>query len=558
MRGLMMSTPLLVSALIEHAGTVHHDQEVVSRSVEGPIHRSTWAQVRARSKRLAWALDARLGLAPFDRVATLAWNGYRHLELYYAVSGAGRVCHVLNPRLAPDQLVYIVNHAADRALFVDANLLPVVEPLLGRLETLRAVVVMTDRAHMPESRIPGLLCYEELLAACPAEDHAWPELDENDAAALCYSSGTTGEPKGVLYSHRSTVLHALAVGLPDAFDLGVGRAVLPVVPMFHVMAWGIPYTAAITGAKLVLPGPRLDGDSLFQLMDEEGVEFAAGVPTIWHGLLATMRREGRAPRGLRRTLIGGSAPPPAMVEAFEREFGVEVRQGWGMTETSPVGSINVLKPAQRRLPEAERLRRKTFQGTPPFGVRLEIVDEAGQPLPHDGRTSGRLLAQGFWVCRGYYRQEGDAVRDGWLDTGDIATLDADHCMHIVDRAKDLIKSGGEWISSITVENAAVSHPGIAMAAVIAIPDERWGERPLLIAVPAAGATPDRDGLLAWLRELLPSWQVPDDIVLVDALPIGATGKVLKARLRAQYRDHRHRDGAREDPEDAGGSALASK
>ncbi|MEK0082074.1 long-chain fatty acid--CoA ligase [Benzoatithermus flavus] len=541
MRGLMMEVPLLVSSLIEHGGTVHHDQEVVSRSVEGPIHRATWAQIRERSKRLARALGAILGLEPFDRVATLAWNGFRHLELYYGISGSGRVCHVLNPRLAPDQLVHIVDHAADRALFVDLDLLPIVEPLLGRLETVRSVVVMTDRTHMPETKLSGVHCYEELITACPADDYRWPELDENDAAGLCYTSGTTGEPKGVLYSHRSTVLHAMTIGLSDYFDLGAGRAVLPAVPMFHVMAWGIPHAAALTGAKLVLPGPRLDGDSLFALVEQEQIEFACGVPTVWHGLLTTMRHHGRAPVGLRRVLVGGSAPPLSMVEAFEREFGVEVRQGWGMTETSPVGCVNTPKPALRDLSEAERLRRKTWQGMPIFGVRLEVVDEEGRPVPHDGITNGRLLAQGPWVCSGYYRRENRAVRDGWLDTGDIATMDADGCVHIVDRAKDLIKSGGEWISSIAsiaVENVAASCPGIAMAAVIAVPDERWGERPLLIAVPATGVVPDRDRVLVFLGECLPKWQVPDDVVFVDALPIGGTGKVLKARLRAQYRDHR--------------------
>lgn len=538
MRGLMMDVPLLVSSLIEHAGTVHHDQEVVSRTVEGPIRRTSWAEVRARAKRLASALGTRLGLGPFDRVATLAWNTHRHLELYYAVSGSGRVCHPLNPRLAPDQLAYILNHAADRALFVDVNLLPLVEPLLGRLETAPAVVVMTDRAHMPDTGIPGLLCYEDLLAVGTAEGYDWPELDERDAAGLCYSSGTTGDPKGVLYSHRSTVLHAMAVSLPDAFDLGVGRVVLPVVPMFHVMAWGVPYAAALTGTKLVLPGPKLDGDSLFELMGQERVELALGVPTVWHGLLATMRREGRVPKGLKRTLVGGSAPPLAMVEAFEREFGIEMRQGWGMTETSPVGSINAPRPSERRLPEAERLQLKLRQGVPLFGVQVEIVGDDGRPLPHDGATSGRLLIRGPWVCSAYYRRDGSDVRDGWLDTGDIATLDADGRVHIVDRAKDLIKSGGEWISSIAVESAAASCPGIAMAAVIAVPDERWGERPFLIAVPAAGAEPSREQILAFLRERLPAWQVPDEVAFVAALPIGATGKVLKARLREEYRQKR--------------------
>ena len=539
MRGLMMQMPLLISSLLQHAGTVHHDQEVVSRAADGTLTRSSYREVLERSGRLAHALD-RLGLAPFDRVATLAWNSARHLELYFAVPGSGRICHVVNPRLAPDQLAYVLNHAADRALFVDPDLLPLVEAVAPRLAAVPTVVVLADRAGLPEApNLPHVRCYEDLLAACPAS-YPWPALDENDAAALCYSSGTTGAPKGVLYSHRSTVLHAMAVGLPDAFDLGVEKAVLPVVPMFHVMAWGIPYAAALTGAKLVLPGPRLDGDSLFELMEEERVDLAAGVPTVWHGLLAAMRRRGRAPHGLKRTLIGGAAPSLAMIEAFERDFGVEVRQGWGMTETSPVGSLNVLRPKMRDRPEAERLAHKTHQGYAPFGVCLEIVDEEGRPLPHDGEAPGRLMVRGPWVCSGYYRQEAEGPENGWLDTGDIATMDGDGCVHLVDRAKDLIKSGGEWISSIALENLAVGYPGIAMAAVIAVPDEHWGERPLLIAVPAAGAAPDHIGVLAYLRERLPSWQVPDDVVFADALPIGATGKVLKARLREEYRDHQSR------------------
>jgi fatty-acyl-CoA synthase len=536
MQGMMMQVPLLVSSIVEHAGAVHHDQEVVSRTEAGSIHRTTYGAVRRRSLRLARALDA-LGLAPFDRVATLAWNGWRHLELYFGVSGAGRVCHPVSPRLPPEHLYYILDHAADRALFVDPDLVPLVEPLLPRLPALRAVVVLAEPGHTALSRLPGALSYEALLAAASAGD-TWPELDEHAAAGLCYSSGTTGEPKGVLYSHRATVLHAMTLALPDAGDLAVGRSVLPVVPMFHVMAWGIPHAATLAGARLVLPGPRLDGDSLFQLMDAEAVELAAGVPTIWHGLLAAMRRHGRAPRGLRRTLVGGAAPPPSMIAAFEREFGVELRQGWGMTETGPLASVNLVKPALRSTPEEARLRHKAKQGAPPFGVRLEIVDEDGRPLPHDGAARGRLLARGPWVCAGYYRRDDRPVRDGWLDTGDIATMDGDGCIEIVDRAKDLIKSGGEWISSIAVENAALGHPDIAAAAAIAMPDERWGERPLLIAVPAAGAPPDRNTFLAWLAERLPRWQVPDDVVFVAALPLGATGKVLKARLREEYRRHR--------------------
>ena len=532
MRGRMMDTPLLVSSLIEHAGRVHGDQEIVTRTCEGPIHRTTWGDVRRRSRRLAGALEA-VGVRQGQRLATLAWNSHRHVEIYFGVSGMGAVCHTLNPRLHPTQLVYVMNHAEDRVLFVHPTFLPLAEAIADELPTVERYVVLTDAAHMPDTKLPNAVAYEDFLE--DAEEVEWPALDEHAAAALCYTSGTTGHPKGVLYSHRSTVLHALGVSLPDVFDLSRSANVMPIVPMFHACAWGLPYAAAATGAKLVMPGPGMDPVSLTELLDEERVGFCAGVPSIFLGLVEHWRARGAAPAGLEMVLIGGAASPPSLITALEGEFGIEFRHGWGMTETSPLGSVNTLLPAHRDLPVDERARLLTKQGRPPFGVELRIVDAGGAELPHDGVAFGELQIRGPWVVDGYFKSdEQKLTADGWFPTGDVATIDEHAYVQITDRTKDLIKSGGEWISSIDVENAAMGHPDIAMAAVIGVPDEKWGERPLLIAVAAKDRTPTKEALLAHLAGSLAKWQLPDEVIFVDALPMGGTGKVQKTKLREEH------------------------
>lgn len=541
MLGLMMGKPLLISSILQHGAEVYGQQEIVSRSVEGDLHRYSYSQAHLRAQRLANVLK-KFGLEHGDRIATLAWNGYRHFEIYYAVSGFGAVCHTINPRLHPSQIAYILNHAEDRYLFVDLTFMPLIEAVHGQLESLRGVVVMTDRAHMPESKIPGLLCYEELLADS-SEDFAWPEFDENTASSLCYTSGTTGHPKGVLYSHRSTVLHSLVVALPQVMNFSEKATVLPVVPMFHVNAWGIPYATPFTGTKLVNPGPKLDGDSLWDLMETEGVTASAGVPTIWLDLLRAMRDHGRAPEKLEFVVIGGAAVPKSMVRAFEEDFGIEVRQGWGMTETSPVGTINVIKQSHLNLPADERHEVQIKQGRKLFGVDLKIVDDNGDALPHDGQAQGELKISGPWVCSAYFKQEsaedrpGDLWKDGWFSTGDVATIDSDAYVQITDRVKDMIKSGGEWISSIDLENAATGHPGVAMAAVIGVRHEKWDERPLLLIVPKEDAKPDPVSIRDYLSSQVVKWWLPDDIIFVESLPLGATGKILKNRLREEYKNH---------------------
>ena len=531
MRGLMMDVPLSISSIIEHAACVYANQEVVTRTVEGPIRRTTYGEIRARAKRLANAL-CELGIAQGDRVGTIAWNTQRHLEAYFAISGMGAVCHVMNPRTPAEQLAYIMNHAEDKVVLVDTTFVPLIAALKDKLPSIRHIVVMSDEASQPEAAAHWLN-YEQLLGNAD-EEFQWPKLDENEAAALCYTSGTTGNPKGVLYSHRSSVLHALTVALPDLFSCGEQTTILPVVPMFHAMAWGVTYAAPLGGSKLVMPGPALDGDSLFDLMDSQNVTCAAGVPTIWLGLIEAMRKRGRAPSGLERTVIGGSAVPESMAAAFD-EFGVTVRHGWGMTEMSPVGSISNLRPDMEHWAAERRYSMLARQGRQVFGVSLEIVGENGEPLPHDGKTRGRLAALGPWLASAYYASDVSPLDErGWLDTGDIATIDEHGFMKIVDRDKDLIKSGGEWISSIDIENLATSHPGIAQAAVIGIPDEKWDERPLLIAVAKSDPPPTLDSLLEHLGQHFAKWQLPDGVVYVEALPIGSTGKVLKSKLREQY------------------------
>ncbi|MFQ5783218.1 MAG: long-chain-fatty-acid--CoA ligase [Alphaproteobacteria bacterium] len=538
MHGLMMDTPLMVSSIIRYAANCHGATEIVSRTVEGPIHRYTYRDCYRRVQRLANALTA-LGAKPDDRIATLAWNGYRHFELYYAISGVGAVCHTINPRLFAEQIVYIVNHAADRFVFVDLDLVPLVERLAGCFAGVEGFVVMTDEAHMPETTLLGALCYETLIGGQPGR-FDWPEFDERQAAALCYTSGTTGEPKGVLYSHRSTVLHAFGF-LASASGFSAQDTVLPVVPMFHVNAWGAPYSAAVCGAKLVFAGTRLDGASLHELLAGERVTVSLGVPTVWLALVEYLRETGKRLDDLRMLVIGGAAPPLSLITALEEEYGVDVWHGWGMTETSPVGAVGIHRHALAGLDRDDRLRLKLKQGQRFFGVDMKIVDDAGRELPQDGVAEGELLVRGPWIAGGYYRNAAATAAafddDGWFRTGDVATIDPDGHVRITDRAKDLIKSGGEWISSIDLENAAMAHPDVARVAAIALPHPKWGERPLLVVVPREGAAPTRDDIIGFLAGKVAKWWLPDDVVFADDLPLSATGKVSKIALRETYRDH---------------------
>ncbi len=542
MLGLMQSQPLLISTLVEFAERHHGDAQIVSRRVEGDIHRYTYRDMAARSRQLANALDTD-GLAFSDRVASLAWNGYRHLEMYYGVSGSGRVLHTINPRLHPEQVAWIVNHAEDQVLCFDLTFLPIVQAVHAKCPSVRRWVALCDADRLPaDTGIPGLVSYEAWIGAASA-DYAWPSFDENSASSLCYTSGTTGDPKGVLYSHRSSILHAYAAALPDVMGLSASDAVLPVVPMFHVNAWGIPYSAPLTGCKLVFPGPALDGKSVYDLMAAEGVTFAAGVPTVWQMLLQHAKANGLRFGKLQRTVIGGSACPPAMIEAFQNEYGVRVLHAWGMTEMSPLGTLCSLKNKHLDLPEDERMKILLKQGRAIFGVDMKIVDGEGRELPWDGKAYGDLLVKGPWIVDRYYRAAGsplvpDAQGRGWFPTGDVATIDPDGYMQITDRSKDVIKSGGEWISSIDIENIAMAHPAVAMAACVGMPHPKWDERPIVAVVLRAGAQLTRDELLAFYQGKTAKWQVPDDVVFLDAIPIGATGKMLKARLREQLRDYR--------------------
>ena len=544
MLGLMQDHKLLIPSLIEHAVACHPEAEIVSRTVEGPIHRCTYRDIHRRAKQVAKALTA-VGVQRGTRVATLAWNGYRHMELYFGVSGMGAVLHTVNPRLFPEQLEYIINHAGDAVLFFDLSFVALVEKLMPQLKSVHAFVLMTDRAHMPKCGIPGLLCYEDLIAS-QTDSYAWPDLDESTAASLCYTSGTTGMPKGVLYSHRSTVLHAFGACTVDSMAISRSETVLLVVPMFHVNAWSMPYAGAMSGAKLVLPGPAMDGASVYQLLRDEQVTLALGVPTVWRMLLQHAAEAGLKPideLALRRVVIGGAAAPRAMTEAFERDFGAFVVHAWGMTETSPVGTVCNLLPTHRALPLEQRLDVQAKQGRAVFGVSLKLTDEAGARLPHDGQAAGHLKIRGPWVARAYYRNEGGPILDaeGYFDTGDVATIDPDGYMQITDRSKDVIKSGGEWISSIALENAAVGHPAIAEAAVIGIAHPKWQERPLMLVVLQAGQTLERADVLDYLTDRVAKWWLPDDVVFVAELPHTATGKLYKAGLREQFRDYRFPD-----------------
>ncbi|MFN7862493.1 MAG: 3-(methylthio)propionyl-CoA ligase [Curvibacter sp.] len=543
MLGLMQSQPLLISSLIDFAERHHGDAEIVSRRVEGDIHRYTYRDVAARARRVANALDA-LKLGFGERVATLAWNGYRHLELYFGVSGSGRVLHTINPRLHLDQITWIANHAEDQVLCFDLTFLPVIQSVHSRCTTVKHWIALCDADKLPkDTGIPGLQSYEAWVAGQPAT-YRWPDFDENSASSMCYTSGTTGNPKAALYSHRSTILHAYAAALPDVMCLSARDSVLPVVPMFHVNAWGIPYSAALTGAKLVFPGPALDGKSIYELIEAERVSYAAGVPTIWQMLLGHMKPGGLKFSTLKRTGIGGAACPPAMIAAFREDYGVEVLHAWGMTEMSPLGTLCTLKNKHLTLPESEQMKIRLKQGRAIYGVDMKIVGEDGEELPWDGKTYGDLLVRGPWILREYFKGEGgdplrkDQQGQGWFPTGDVATIDADGYMQITDRSKDVIKSGGEWISSIDVENIAVAHPAVAMAACIGVKHPKWDERPVVVVVRKPGAEVSRDELLKFYEGKTAKWQIPDDVVFVDAIPLGATGKMLKTRLRETLKDYK--------------------
>jgi 3-(methylthio)propionyl---CoA ligase len=532
MHALMQDRPLLISAILEHAARHHGATEIVSRTIEGPVHRYSYRDAQRRAQQLANALGA-LGVRPGERVATLAWNGYRHFELYFAVSGMGAVLHTINPRLFPDQIRWIAEHAEDRVLCFDLSFLPLIEQLAPLLSSVRQFVLMSDAQHMPAaSAIRDLICFEDLIDAA-SPDFSWPQLDERSAAALCYTSGTTGDPKGVLYSQRSTVLHALGIVLPDSMGISARDSLLPVVPMFHANAWGLVYAAPLVGAKLVLPGKDLDGASLHRLIEAEGVTVSAGVPTVWLGLLNHVSSHGLRFTHMRRTVVGGAACPPAMLREFRDVHQCEVLHAWGMTEISPLGTACSLKFKHLEMDPAAVEMVKLSQGRVPFGVDLKIVDDEGVELPWDGVRYGHLMVRGLWALQRYFRAESDAVdADGWFDTGDVATLDADGYLRITDRSKDVIKSGGEWISSIEIENLAMAHPRVAEAACIGWPHPKWDERPLLVVV-ARDEQLDPSELLAFIGGHVAKWWVPDAVLVRAELPHTATGKLQKTRLREQ-------------------------
>ncbi len=533
MLGKMMDQPLLISELIAHAGRYHGATDLISIETSGEVVTTNWAEVEANARRLASAL-AKLGLSAEDRCATIAWNNRRHLEIYFGVAGGGFVCHTINPRLHPEQLVYIVNDAIDKVLFLDHTFLPAAAKLKEHFKTVEHIVLMGPRDEEAAATVDGLVFYDELLETGDPE-FEWPSFEETRASSLCYTSGTTGKPKGVLYTHRSTLLHSIAANQPDGFAISAKDTVMPVVPMFHANAWGIPYVAAGVGAKLVLPGPGLDGDNLVKLIDGHQVTLAFGVPTIWMGLLAALEDTGSKAESLTRTIVGGSALPPSMITEFRDKYDVELIHAWGMTETSPLGTLNQLLQKHGALSAEEQAELRLGQGRPPFGVELRIVDESGAILPNDGETQGDLQIRGYWIVDTYFGMDSSALTDdGWFDTGDVATIDADGYMIIRDRSKDIIKSGGEWISTVELENIAIGHPAIANAAAIAARHKKWAERPILIAVKSGEVTEEE--LLACYEGKIASWQVPDKVIFVDELPLSATGKVVKVKLREIYSD----------------------
>jgi fatty-acyl-CoA synthase len=536
MLGLMQDFQLLTHTILDHGALNHGEREMVTRSVEGPIRRTTLAAVRERALKTAKALEnegVRLG----DRIATMAWNTERHVEVWFGIMGIGAVCHTLNPRLFPEQLVYIVNHAEDRILFVDTTFLPLIEALQDKLPTVEKYIVLTDAQNMPEHSLRNAVAYEDWIAAVDS-DFAWKEFDENTAAALCYTSGTTGNPKGVLYSHRSNVLHGLLVNQPDVFGLQSQDNMLAIVPMFHANAWALTFAVPAAGAKLVMPGPAMDGPSIYSMLEEEKVSCTAAVPTVWLGLLQHLEETGKKLPYLNRVVVGGAACPPMMIRKFELDYGVEVIHGWGMTEMSPVGSVGKIKHASDGLDQEEKLKLKAKQGRSPYLVQMKIVDDEGRDLPRDGRTSGHLVVKGPCVAKGYFKRNETVLdEDGWFDTGDIANIDPLGYMQITDRDKDVIKSGGEWISSIEVENTALGCPGVAEAAVIGLPHPKWSERPLLIIKRETGSEVSAAEVLDYLQGRIAKWWVPDDVEFVDEIPHTATGKIQKMELRDRYQGY---------------------
>jgi acyl-CoA synthetase (AMP-forming)/AMP-acid ligase II len=539
MQGLMQDWPLVVSSIIDHARLNHPEREIVTRSVEGPIHRYTYRDMHGRSKRFAKALT-RLGVRQGGVVATLAWNTYRHMEAWYGIMGIGAVCHTLNPRLFAEQLIYIANHAEDQYLLVDLTFMPIVEAIAAKIPSIKGYIVLTDRAHMPQSKLPNLLCYEELLAA-EDESFDWVKVDERAAAGLCYTSGTTGNPKGVVYTHRSNVLHALALNSADFIGLRSLDSVMPIVPLFHANAWGISFAAPMSGSKVVHPGAKMDGASIHQLLVEEGVTFTAAVPTVWLGLLQFLEAnpDAKLP-DLDRVVVGGSACPRVIMEKFEKNYGVTILHGWGMTEMSPVGSVSSLKASQEKLSTDQKLDAKLKQGRAPYTVEMKIIDDHGKELPRDGKTFGHLVVRGPAIASAYFKGDGGNIldKDGFFDTGDVATIDGEGFMAITDRAKDVIKSGGEWISSIEIENIAVGHPAVAEAAVIGLPHPKWDERPLLIVVKKKDQQVTKEEMLKFLEGKIAKWWTPDDVVFMDEIPHTATGKIQKRDLREKWANHK--------------------
>ncbi len=538
MLGHMQDWPLLVSRLIEHAEREHGTTEIVTNSVEGGVRRSNWAQISLRSRKLAQALEG-LGLARGARVATLAWNSDRHLESWFGISGAGYVCHTLNPRLFDDQLVYIVNHAADDVLLFDLNFAPIVARLVPRFTSVKKYIVMTDATHMPAADIPGMVDYESFIGAQDGA-YEWPQFDEKTPCGLCYTSGTTGNPKGVLYSHRSNVLHTFAACMPDAVGISAFSCILPVVPMFHANAWGIPYAAAAAGAKLVFNGPAFDAPTLQKMILAEGVTMTAAVPTVWLAMLQHLDSTSTNLGEVKKVLIGGSACPRFMIEAFEVRYGISVGHAWGMTELSPLGTVGTLRPAVVAKGKTAEIDMKCKQGRAIFGVEMKITDDNGKTLPRDGKTFGRLLVRGPWIVGEYMGGDGGQIldADGFFDTGDVATIDVDGYMQITDRSKDVIKSGGEWISSIELENAAVGHPAVAEAAVIGVAHPKWDERPILVLVIKPGASVSKEDMNEFLTDKVAKWWLPDDVVTVAELPHTATGKISKLELRKQFSEYK--------------------
>jgi fatty-acyl-CoA synthase len=538
MLGLMQEWPLLCHKLIDHAALQHGNREIVSRSIEGPIVRTTYGELRKRSLKVAQRLE-RDGFRLGDRIATLAWNTARHLEAWYGIMGIGAVYHTLNPRLFPEQIVWIMNHAEDRAVFVDLTFLPLVEKIAGAVKSLEQVIVLTDKAHVPATSLPNAVAYEEWLAEADG-DFAWKRFDENTAAGMCYTSGTTGDPKGVVYSHRSNVLHAMIACMPDAMGISSRDVVLPVVPMFHANAWGLGQSALMMGAKLVMPGGKMDGASIYELLDSEKVTFTAAVPTVWLMLLQYLEETGKKLPYLNKVVIGGSACPRAITQKFQDNYGVEVIHAWGMTEMSPLGTLGTMKPDHARLEGEARLDIQQKQGHAPFGVEMKVTDDENVERPWDGKTFGRLKVRGPAVARAYYGGAGQEQFDaeGWFDTGDVAHIDAEGYMQITDRAKDVIKSGGEWISTIDLENLAVGHPDVAEAAVIGVAHPKWDERPLLVVVRKPGKEPSKDDILNYMNGKVAKWWMPDDVAFVAEIPHTATGKIQKTTLRQQFQDYR--------------------